>query len=596
MVDGGPYSQQARTGADIEGAIADATAESRAIIGADAPQVTTREAPVIPPEAPGSAPGGQRRQQGSWMQPADFAWAPSQADLGQVDVAQLNVGGYSVPVARMQWPVGAIASRNAALARRQQELDAAKQQRSQKLAAQTMGSIGDPYMTYQPQWGQYVRNEYAKKVQAKAEEFGGDMAAANDYFANNPEGQLEMQMWSGQLNDVAKYNKQMGKRAEKALLRMQSGKASAYDPEVRNNIVRFLNNRDPITGAPRSGVSIEEFTGNLRDAELAISTAEYTDQFLGDVDEFAMVTETIDPGSVKRLKGGKYLFPKEKKYEFDQLIDAKADEMVELGMYGAYEDPEGAKEKAVKALERMLQDRVEYTTTIYAPVKPSKDGAGDGAGKAKAWVGDVETGVSSTYVGAVESTDPVTGEKISKLSKEKVDRIPLGDVVDGRNQPMGLRAFTDANGNAVEMYPRYIERVGDEFYVTGKLKGSEEVTTETSVTADKAYPGEPMKKVVVSESEGDYTRVPVKGNEASLSKYLGGLDWRARFGESSTTAQSAAKPSQKQLADEWQAMKNANPSMTAQQVTDSINKKYGLGSPAPARPQAAAPVKSQPAK
>ena len=87
---------------------------------------------------------------------------------------------------------------------------------------------------------------------------------------------------------------------------------------------------------------------------------------------------------------------------------------------------------------------------------------------------------------------------------------------------MGARKFTDSSGESVEMFPQYIEQEGDEFYVVGKLKGHQ--VKEVTAT------GRREDKTTTTTTEIGDVRVPVSGNESALESYLGGIEWRGKFG------------------------------------------------------------------
>lgn len=374
----GPYTPQAAGGApdlSIEQAMGDAVAPSQAILGLETPQVSTRQ-----------APGVQRMRPPQLMAP-EFAWQPSQADLGQADVAQVQVDNHVVPVAQMRLPYGAIASRNSAIANRNEAIAERKQglaAAKQRAAAQfdPMKGIDDPYAAYLPEWGRFMNSDLQRMVKERADAFhGGDMGDAWTYYSTDPEGQMEMRMWGNRAGSVARHSAAMGKRAEGALTKMQEGKLQAYMPEVYNNIAGTLNAMDPTTGIPFRAESLEDFNIRLRDAELAISQAEFTDTYLKEIDALAMQGERLmgEDGEpiVKRLKGNHYLIPKEEITSFENIRDTYAESMADMGMFDGYKDRDKAVVKAKNFLDRILKDRVKYDEKVYAHTFGPKGGSSD---------------------------------------------------------------------------------------------------------------------------------------------------------------------------------------------------------------------------
>lgn len=319
-----------------------------AIVGQNTPQVTTRQAPGVPPV---------RQGLNMSMAPAEYAWQPSQADLGQRQVAQIGVDGFNVPVAQRGFPTGAIASRQDALAERKARLQAD----TQKMLAGTdvFGKISDPYHVYGAEWGKYIQQDYQRFLQDEADAmFGGDRAQAANYLYTDPEGRGKMMSWAKAHDAAAKQSAGIGKRALDILGDIEAGVIEA-SPEERNAIAAYLNARD-VNGVPITSGNIHDMFNTNADAQTAISAVEYRRKYLKDIDQFA--EQMVSAGQARKIPGtGKYLLPIETKTDLEAMVDGEVQTMLSMGMFG------GDEKKARAFAEQNLRNKVEWDTKVIEP-------------------------------------------------------------------------------------------------------------------------------------------------------------------------------------------------------------------------------------
>jgi len=481
---------------NVEKAIETANAPSNAIVGTQQFDTSARRVPRTAPS----------------IEFPDLAWAPSQADLGQKEVAQFGFDTGLVVVPQQGNPSGAIASRSAAIARRRQELEAAKQKTA--AASDPYKGISDPYYSYGAEFGKYLRGDWGRFVQENADaRFGGDTSAASDWLATDPEGRAAVASWSREADAVAKENLGAGERAREILTDYQDGKIDLDQDEIAS-LSQLLNAQDA-TGAPFQAHSLPDFKSRVRDAEGVISQAQFRKSFLDKFEQFAETRTAL--GEISKV-GGKYIVPIAEKDSFVSAIDGFAEEAVALGMYGR------DKQKAKEAIGKFMKDKITWDTKV---VEPFESAATKEAAKMKA------AGEGKTW--SAEPSDDVRGVSVGEGEKgaTRVVRMPFGQITGGRNENMGPRAFLDASKNSVQIRPEAVVYYPEtnEYFVEGVSASDQEVTTVKEVSGRRPTPGKPLETVTMTVKVNDPVMVPLTGsNEKAMSKYAPDLDYRKAAG------------------------------------------------------------------
>ena len=430
-------------------------------------------------------------------------------------------------------------------------------QESQKRKAKVEGAIADLMKSsqvkptadpYQPAFAKLVKDWQNNYVAGLAEQYGGNSQLA----------------WGEIAKEGSDANRDYlsGMKAMDALgqfVKFQWADADKYITEVRDGKLRTTPEQKK--RAEEVFYGIGNLKGNMAGGDF-VKLAQQTEALKRDMNELKWFNEFVLPMAPEAYKkassepvvdvvGGKRILRQKTREEVDKefhRIIAQAGR----DMIGA--DPNELQKK-VEAWFPRMKSETEDVKFLPGQGEGGSNGGGEEDG---VWVGTLERGVSPKIIQSEEvvSTAPediISGKKTTtRLSKARVDRLPIGEIVGKRRQNMGPRKFTDQNGNPVEMRPQYIER--DEngaFYIVGRPVAQEETTSEDESTVTETMRKGPGGSLITEKTvqkkgnkpQPDWVSVPVSENEGAINDYLGGQDWRSAFGAASQRAAPAKKAS-----------------------------------------------------
>jgi hypothetical protein len=530
----GPYTPKAKYGADVEEAMASATDPAMAIVGVDqATNTPTRRTPEVP-----AAGGGQGAQFSMGVDAPMYGWSLNQQDMGQGDVQQIRTDNFVTPVAEQRLPYGAAASRNDAVAKRRMQLEDAKAKAARDF--DQFKYISDPAAQHQAAFSKYVTDTWwPETIQEAIDAFGfADRASAIDWMAIETEGQAYLKSKSRLVDAAAKQSFGKTERALDIMADIQANKAW-LPPDQLNALSNYLNNYGE-TGVPNQGKSLEEFLGDGRKIDPVISLGEFQKQF---VDGFKQYGEQlVKEGVVKRLPGGRFEITDEYLLDFEPYKEAMVQEAARAGAMG------GDVDAIRNHFDGIIKQQVERKTRGWNAPRP-KGGGGQG-GSPKTWIGGVEKSISENIVGSDGPPNKIAfvpGETPGPtMYRKDTERRRVGDLVAGRQQPMGPRVFSDSEGRQITMKPQYIESDGmGNLYVSGELVGDGQTVTFTTTETDENGELKEVTKVVDTSKKSPPVVINLNDQRKTAESYFGpGWDQGFTMGVpvSSQSKNSSAQP------------------------------------------------------
>lgn len=360
MAIGGVETPLARGEHGIEQAMADATAVSMGIVGAEQPTASTRGRVDVPaptdPAAKGSA-AGMGLDMG--IESPEYGWHVTPQDMGQASVANIATPTGPVPVAQQMLPFGAIAARQQATAERKAAL--AEAQKKAAMAFDPFKGISDPADPYQTTFNQYIRDEYTRKRQEMADaSFGGDTAAFDKWVIEKPEGQMWLRTnFTMPMDAIAKENKG---RVQAVADFLVEASEMQWDiaPEDYKQLQEYTTLINDI-GAPLSGVDSRELMLKGRAAERVMSKVRFQKEFLKGFAEYAQQMPQEISFSRPAGAGGKIVMQVKDEGVFNDYIDAMADSAAEARMFGRN------KEAAKEWLRKLIKDKYDVKVSTFDP-------------------------------------------------------------------------------------------------------------------------------------------------------------------------------------------------------------------------------------
>lgn len=538
----GPYTPKAKYGADVEEAMASATDPAMAIVGVDqATNTPTRRTPEVP-----AAGGGQGMQFSMGVDAPMYGWSLNQQDMGQGNVQQIRTDNFVTPVAEQRLPFGAAAARQQSIAQRRMQLEDAKAKALRDF--DQFKGISDPAAQHQVSFSKYLNNvAWPSFVQSVQDAFGLTREAAIDYIVNDPQGRLMNRQWAQQQDAIAKESAGMTERSLDTLARIAKGETE-LPPEDQQAIVNYVQNVGE-NDTPQPGTDPSEFQLTGRRANEAISLVQFQDKFLSDFDKFAM--QKIQEGKARRLPGGRYEITDEEFLLFEPYKEAMIEQAVELGV-------KGGNREAIKAhIDRIINNRVERTTRGWDAPRPTA--SSQGQDNAKTWIGGIEKSISENIVspdGPPNEIAFVPGEVPGPtMYRKDTERRRVGDLVNGRQQPMGPRVFSDSEGRQVTMKPQYIESDGmGGLYVSGELVGDGQTVTFTTTETDENGELKEVTKTVDTSKKSQPVSIYLNDQRKTAESYFG-PGWDQGFSSAESMKPKAggkqALPSPEEFNAKW---------------------------------------------
>ena len=523
-MEGGPYSQENKTGVNIDEVIA----AGNAGVTPSGVDVTTKETTDI---STGGGNFNRDQQQGGskldiTYEDPTYAWKPTQQDFGQVDPYSFNFDTGTVPVARFQHGFPAIANRQMGLQQRKEA--AAKKQAA--LTQKAQGGGAQPHDRYKIAFNNYAKSAYAEKRRKLAEGvFKGDMAQTDRFLNRDPDGQRLLKEWGDGWETLAAENKHWTQASIDFLAKHE--KDLSWVPAEQLKAIQDYAQAIGPDGMPVRGIDISEFLPKMRKLESSIRQLDFLKEVIAPAfkDRFAVSTQyNLEDFKV----GNKYVMTKEQKESFDgmkQWYLENNEDFVDGIMHG---NKAKAKEFLDAAFPIQVTGNQDYIARDWGPQKSeSSSGSGD---VPKPVIGPAEVGTSSTIT--EEGNSPLYGPSkyaVPGTTKSTVQRHKISVETGGKIVPMGKQDFTMPNGTTQTILPRYIEVHKGVRYVTGPLV-NRTGTTVTTYEPDDNGDMVPVTKTIDKETKEVEVAIPEDGNESSFKTLF------PQFYESNTAAPNPA--------------------------------------------------------
>lgn len=537
--------------------------------------------PAAPPTDPASRAAGPRQRitpesrfNPNYRYTNEDFYGPRGPDI----YSQNAVGGQLYIPRAGELPMGLFASYQQDNQRKKEQIDKGI---SDLLKSTQVKPTADPY---QPAFTKLVtdwKNNFAAGI---AEQYSGDSAQAWKEIAKvGSDANVRFLDGMRAMDALGQFVKFQWADAESYIKDVMKGEIGTT-PEQKQRAIDVFYGIGNLKG-DMAGGDFAKLAQETEALKRDMNEAKYIKEYA--LPMFPEVYKKVSSEPVVKIIGGKRVLSHRTREEADA---AAFKMMADMGSDMTGLDPDALEARLAKMFPRVKSDIEE---TKFFP-EPKDDGSSkDGGEDTGTWFGNLERGVSPTMVESFTgpSTDPVdiiSGKTTTnKVGKGTVNRLPIGEIVSKRKQNMGPRKFTNEQGESVEMRPQYIEQdQNGGLYIVGRPVAEEDTSTSTTDLISETDYGEGVKmrttERLSNKPQPKWVSVPVSQNESAIDQYMGGSEWRNEFPSIGPRKMSyletdpAPQPSRSQLADEWQAMKNANPKMTAQQVTDAINKKYKL--------------------
>jgi len=300
---------------------------------------------------------GYTKEQQLQVAPPQFAWQPSQADLGQ---GQVQASGF----AEMKLPFGALASRGQSIAEREQANKQAQQALKEKF--DPYGGVGKAADPFQPAFGRYARNTLDTAMADIVAAFGGDEEEAIRRI-NTPgtqENQIYLQK-ARELDDIATVNRYEFQKYVALYADVMNNKQQV-SPETREALKKYLSAQDE-TGTPIRGVDPAEFRSTRQDLEAWLSLDQYMGEFMKELPKIVQL-QTQEIARNEAIRGGKFMIEQLSVRDMEPAIRQHAD------MYSAMSMGRVSPEQAYEEMRKIFNDEIQRELKIYGPEKPSGDG------------------------------------------------------------------------------------------------------------------------------------------------------------------------------------------------------------------------------
>jgi hypothetical protein len=390
---------------------------------------------------------GYTKEQQLQVAPPQFAWQPSQADLGQ---GQVQASGF----AEMKLPFGALASRGQSIAEREQANKQAQQALKEKF--DPYGGVGKAADPFQPAFGRYARNTLDTVMADIVAAFGGDEEEAIRRI-NTPgtqENQIYLQK-ARELDDIATVNRYEFQKYVALYADVMNNKLRV-SPETEKALKRYLSAQDE-TGTPIRGVDPAEFRSTRQDLEAWLSLDQYMKEFM---DKLPLQVQEVasELGRAEYIGGDRYALESEITKSFGPALEQAAED------YSAMSGGRVSKAEALQKFRSRFNDMRKASVTTW-----SRDTGGGGAGDGKGGLGK--------SFSATVSRPPkdLVGVKIDPLTNAEgamsLDwpTISLFDISNKQGKTPSARPFIDEQGEPIQAHPLRIMDFGGTRYIIAKV-------------------------------------------------------------------------------------------------------------------------------
>jgi hypothetical protein len=290
------------------------------------------------------------------------------------------------------------------------------------------------------------------------------------------------------------------------------------------------------------------------------------------------------------VKDGRYkLLTEESVKGWDSHIRQLAVDMAVWQGYGSGDLPEEKIQDNINYLTNMLGQQVDREIQVIDTYSNISRGGGDGGG-----------GDRSTHEYAYQKINPQGAdfENVRKAMQEvgfylpkgttTLDAVSFQEVTGGKGgvpkvisiegtSVIPLSAYRDGNGK-LWLFAKEAKITGvidskgkDSKQPSPSLSGNDVATMlntgEVSMSSlpTKLYPFDRYEDIVVNKFNINGDQINEIINAKNPPKARG-----------AAPAQAAAQPNQLAMAGEWEAMRKANPNMSVGEITDAVNKKFGV--------------------
>lgn len=559
--------------------------------------------------APGQETPEQQRSRTSWTAPGK-AVQFTQEDFypNPQDPAQYGYStGLEVVARPGRMPMGALSKAAAALNDRQLELDEKRQAFNDELYKPI--KTASPY---QQNFNVIVNKQRDEFVKSVADAYtGGDINKAYREIFASPQLRNRWRQINADLEALGQRGADIFAKAEKYLADAATN-AIGSTPEMRKLARDIMYGMGGYATADQTGGSFDALIKNINQFEMM----EGRDRYFRDTVTKSVANFFEQDPEIIRTDTGRYIFLTErsKKHWTSHINQLSRD----MAIYQGYGSGPGLDQKIKdneEYLTNMLGQQIEDRTEVIDKYKGMGGGSGDGAiPTAKNVYGykitarnpsEEKEGGSLYWVDVARTAGANVGSVSGLTSQGEVagiDEIPLMGTTAGEARPMRTKYLGDKH-----MIPLAVFRDADgKMWLRGKSAGEAGVKKVTDAkgntttqqisleeltnsiqrdpqTGESIYTNfELLKDVVVPfyNTSGDI-EAALGMNASQASQYIDQQRAAKGYGQRTaagarTSSLAAAQPNQDAMAREWEAMKKANPNMSADAITAAVKKKFGV--------------------
>jgi hypothetical protein len=546
---------------------------------------------------------GERRSRGfgaTWEAPGE-AVEFTQEDFYPTPppmVGQYDTGNeYVARSARM--PMGALSKAAGALQNRQVELDQKRQAFQEELYKPVKTAA-----PYQQNFNTIVNKQREDFLQKVAQDLtGGNVNKAYREIFSNPRLRAQYRELNANLEALGQRGEGLFVKAENYLKEAAKGGVEGATPEMRKLASDVIMGLGGYSTADGTGGSFDKLISNMNRFEIMLDRNQYfKDNVVDMVKNFAQRSAvSIDPKTGNTVYGkpstddrGRYMFWNKGHLDsFKTQIKELARTMALDQGYGDGDLPNEKTADNERYLTAMLADKYNMDYLM----EDEWSGLGGGS-RSSSSSGD---GGKATHEYAYQKINPQDAdyENVRKAMKEvgfylpegttTLDSVSFQEVTGGKGgvpkvipiagtSVIPLGAYRDGKGK-LWLFAKEAKLTG----VVDSSKGKDDKRTPVSLTGDDIAQ-------MISTGEVSMSSLPTKlypfdryGDVVAKKFNITGEEVNRIINENNppkasgvAPAKSAAQPNQLAMAGEWEAMRKANPKMSAGEITDAVNKKFAV--------------------